>query len=783
LLLPSRHTHIGSLTMAPLLHRNGRQGARSLIFGVFGVAVAMFLIANYGTTPLSASVRGKVGSKSYRCRNARNALLTPGATSTESLEKKIIQYKKYCEDVHKTVRRPTRTVKVGPVNIGSEHPIAVQTMTTTNTHDVQASVDQCMQVADAGADIVRLTVQGKKEANACMEIKDQLLKRGYDIPLVADIHFAPAVAMQVADAFDKIRINPGNFYDGRKKFDELIYDEKSYAEELENIEEVFTPLVEKCKRLGRAMRIGTNHGSLSARTLCFYGDTPQGMVESAMEFARICRKNDYHNFVFSMKASNPLVMVQAYRLLAHEMYENNWDYPLHLGVTEAGEGEDGRMKSAIGIGALLADGLGDTIRVSLTEDPHLEIEPCKTLAGLAEARYERKVDKTPKWKEELRDWQSYQRRETDLPEQREGDDLDFRGLLHRDGSVLSIVDAEALSNPDQLYSDLGCQFILGLPFKDIATSDSILLTSVPDKDNEEAQRTLKRLQEGNVGVLVRAETLKESPVENSVMVAKLSDVSEDGSVELIGGAKRLALELDCLETDEELEKLSKMSIKPEMILLNPKDEDVSRVHASRRIFQTLEASGSRVPIVHYFRTDGEDSAEKLVLRVGSDTGGLLVDGLGDGVVIGQDWNKSPKVAESKFDLNYLRTTSFGLLQGCRMRSTKTEFVSCPSCGRTLFDLQETTQAIAERTGHLPGVAIAIMGCIVNGPGEMADADFGYVGGAPGKVDLYVGKEMVKKGIPNAEACDALVDLIKEHGRWVDPKDVSEDAAKEDVVSA
>jgi len=773
---------------APLIHRrhDGLGPRRTLVFtaGALFVAALTLSYSLGSSTDLSLTPTTNAGTTGVtRVLKSPRNLRSLRVGSTADLAKQIEGYKKYCESVDKTVRRPTSTVEIGPVKVGSEHPLAVQTMTTTNTFDVRASVDQVMQVADAGCDIVRLTVQGKKEANACQKIKDELLQRGYDIPLVADIHFAPAVAMQVADSFDKIRINPGNFYDGRKKFDDdLMYDEESYNAELEAIEEVFTPLVQKCKKLNRAMRIGTNHGSLSARTLCFYGDTPKGMVESAMEFARICRKNDFHNFVFSMKASNPLVMVQAYRLLAAEMYDKGWDYPLHLGVTEAGEGEDGRMKSAIGIGALLRDGLGDTIRVSLTEDPHLEIEPCKTLAGIAEAQYKRDEDtKTPKWKEEFRDWQSYARRETELPEQKEGDKVDFRGLLHRDGSVLNVISAEQLKQPEQLYDALGAKLILGLPFKDIATTDSILLTEVPAESDEVARQTLTRLIDANMGVLVRKEQLEKTPLENSVMVAELSELTGAENA-LSGGAGRLAVELSGTESEEELTKLKTMTPKPVMLLHNP-PADVSRVHNARRVFDFLQKEKMTFPVIHYFQTNGEKNREKLVLQVGSDCGALLVDGYGDGAIIGPNWKDAAEKDASTFEeLNYLRTTSFGMLQGCRMRSTKTEFVSCPSCGRTLFDLQETTAAIAERTGHLPGVAIAIMGCIVNGPGEMADADFGYVGGAPGKVDLYVGREMVKKGIPNAEACDALIDLIKEHGRWVEPEEAEKVEEAETVAA-
>eukprot|EP00894_Picocystis_sp_ML_P003324 jgi/Pico_ML_1/53841/g4313.t1 len=525
-------------------------------------------------------------------------------------------------------------------------------MTTTDTKDVAKTVEQVMRCADAGADLVRITVQGKKEADACMEIREKLFKYGYDVPLVADIHFAPSIALRVADAFEKIRVNPGNFADGAKKFETINYeDESAYQAELEHIEEVFTPLVEKCKKLGRAMRIGTNHGSLSARILSYYGDTPRGMVESAFEFARICRKNDYHNFVFSMKASNPLVMVQAYRLLSAEQYKLGYDYPLHLGVTEAGEGEDGRMKSAIGIGALLLDGLGDTIRVSLTEDPEYEIKPCSRLAELGMEACEKKLG-IPEYKEQKRDFTDFARR------------------------------SDALASADA-----------------------------------------------------------------------------DGSIPLPEGAGRFAVSLDGTESEEEVKGLK--GLDAVMAIFHIKD-GVSRLHASRRIFDIMALNEDMTAVVHHITFNGADK-EEIALVGGSEVGGLLVDGNGDGVLI-----ESPD-----FGPEFLRLTSFVMLQGSRMRNTKTEFVSCPSCGRTLFDLQEVTAQIASRTGHLPGVAIAVMGCIVNGPGEMADADFGYVGGAPGKIDLYVGKELVRRGIPDDEACDALIQLIKDNGRWVEPEVVEE----------
>mmetsp|Transcript_26439 Transcript_26439/g.36368 ORF Transcript_26439/g.36368 Transcript_26439/m.36368 type:complete len:629 (-) Transcript_26439:305-2191(-) len=621
-----------------------------------------------------------------------------------------------------------------------------------------------MRCADEGFDLVRITVQGMREAQACAEIREGLFKKGYDIPLCADMHFQPKVAMRVAEAFEKIRINPGNFADGRKTFKEIIYEtDEDYTSEREYLVEAFVPLVEKCKELNRAMRIGVNHGSLSARVLSFYGDTPRGMVESAIEFADIARQNDYHNFVFSMKASNPLVMVQGYRLLAAEQYRLGWDYPLHLGVTEAGEGEDGRMKSAIGIGTLLADGLGDTIRVSLTEDPEYEFEPCNSLAGIGKKVLQ--PEETAKQKavasySDTRDFTAFGRRESDLPEQKPEDAVDYRGLLHRDGSVLSVVTKEMLESPDYLYQALGCKTAVGMPFKDIATADSILMREVPT--DAPARLALKRLQDSSVGIVVPVEALEKVPLPNAVALVQLKNAAQP----LPECAKRAALIIEGGETPEEIVSAVE-ALKPVFILFQPL-ESLSRLHAGRRIFSVLSEKGIRTPVIHHYFTqpskDGSSSTNEVALTVGASVGPLMIDGLGDGLVL--------ENGETNFNLDFLRTTSFGLLQGCRMRSTKTEFVSCPSCGRTLFDLQEVTAQISERTGHLPGVAIAIMGCIVNGPGEMADADFGYVGGAPGKVDLYVGKEMVLRGIPNEEACDGLIDLIKEHGMWKE-KEVEE----------
>ena len=665
-------------------------------------------------------------------------------------------------------RRKTRTVECGPIKFGSEHPLVRQTMATTLTSDVEGTIEQVIKCADEGFDLVRVTVVGMKDAKACMEIRKGLDARGYNIPLCADMHFAPKVALAVADAVEKVRINPGNFVDGRKTFEETVYEtDEDYFKERAFFVDQFAPLVEKCKKLNRAMRIGTNHGSLSARVLSFYGDTPRGMVESAIEFADICRSMDFHNFVFSMKASNPLVMVQAYRLLAAEMYRLGWDYPLHLGVTEAGEGEDGRMKSAIGIGALLADGLGDTIRVSLTEDPEKEYQPCNRLAEIGQSKHEDDAcvasqKAVPKY-EDTRDITSFSRRAGRLPEQKEGDALDYRGLLNRDGSVLTTISPEALQNPQQLYADLGCKTVVGLPFKDISTSDTLLLSSPPALDDEVGRQTLKRLMDVAILPVIPAAELAKAPVEGAVAQVTLAEAKAGDAVPECAG--RVVVTLTGSESDEELASLK--DIDHAFVLLDVPDS-LSRLHASRRVFSVFEKAGVDSAVIHIYRAPKSDGNE-LALQLGAGVGGLLCDGLGDGVAI------VPQEGAA-FGVDFLRTTSFGLLQGSRMRSTKTEFVSCPSCGRTLFDLQEVTAQISERTGHLPGVAIAIMGCIVNGPGEMADADFGYVGGAPGKVDLYVGKEVVRRGIPNEDACDQLIELIKENGMWKDKEEAEDEAA-------
>lgn len=686
---------------------------------------------------------------------------------------------KYCEDLYTVKRRPTRTVECGPIKFGSEHPIVRQTMATTNTADVDGSIEQIMRCADEGFDLVRITVQGRREANAAAAIREGLFKKGYDIPLCADMHFQPKVALLVADAVEKIRINPGNFADGRKDFEEKIYEtEDDYIQEREYLFDAMVPLVQKCKELNRAMRIGTNHGSLSSRVLSFYGDTPRGMVESALEFADICRSQEYHNFVFSMKASNPLVMVQSYRLLAAEMYRLGWDYPLHLGVTEAGEGEDGRMKSAVGIGTLLADGVGDTIRVSLTEDPEYEHTPCNRLAEMAqnslaineEAAARQKATKSYI---DTRDITNFERRKGDMLDKEEEENVDASLFLNADGSVISVVTSEMLTkeNIPYLYAGIGCKTAVGMPFKDIDTSDSIFLPEVPDVSDSDARTALRRLVEVGVGLIAPAEQLKTNPLPNSIAFMSIDEAVKNGS-ELPAGAIRLALEINGDEEDDTLEKVKE--INPAMVFLNVSPH-ISTLHASRRIFKIFSDQEIKTAVIHHHKASTDDSNE-LALELGATIGSLMVDGAGDGVMVEQVGEKQA------FDLDFLRKTSFTLLQACRMRSTKTEFVSCPSCGRTLFDLQETTAKITESTGHLPGVTVAVMGCIVNGPGEMADADFGYVGTVPGKIDLYYGKEVVRKNVKEEEAVDELVDLIKEYGMWKE-KDEADQIEEESLVTA
>jgi (E)-4-hydroxy-3-methylbut-2-enyl-diphosphate synthase len=605
---------------------------------------------------------------------------------------------KYCTSISETKRWKTRTVMVGNVGVGGDNPVRIQSMTTSNTRDAEATAEQIIRLADSGCEIARVTVQGMKEADSCGEIKNLLVQKGYTIPLVADIHFYPPAAMHVADFVDKIRINPGNFVDKRAQFKVIEYDDATYAEEIARIEEKFTPLVEKCKKLKRAMRIGTNHGSLSDRIMSRYGDTPKGMVESALEFTRVARALDYHDMIFSMKASNPQVMIQAYRLLVAEMMALGWDYPLHLGVTEAGEGEDGRVKSSIGIGSLLLDGLGDTIRVSLTEDPWCEIDPCSRLVKFAKTYQGRGV---APFEEKHRRIDIIERRKCDLPT-----------LLHRDGSVLAQVNAAEIESAD-FYANIGCKVALGRPLRDLATCDALVVEGAL---SEAARSKLATLQRAHVATIDKPYVVNEE-------ATYWKNILEH---------------------------------KPEVIFFAPQN---NRLHNTRKFFDWMQTQGLKTPIILSFHyTCSEDD---LVIESGAEMGALLCDGIGEGVMI-----------KGNYPLKMRKDLGFTILQGARMRSSKTEFISCPGCGRTLFDLQKVAAKIREKTAHLPGVKIAIMGCIVNGPGEMADADFGYVGSKPGKIDLYVGKQCVERDIEMQDAEERLVDLIKRHGRWQEKEEAA-----------
>lgn len=662
---------------------------------------------------------------------------------------------KYCEARNRTIRRPTREVLVGNVGVGGENPVRIQSMTTSSTRDVEATVQQIIKLADSGCEIARVTVQGMKEADACEQIKNTLLQKGYTIPLVADIHFYPPAALRVVDFVDKVRINPGNFVDKRASFKVLEYDDASYAAELLKIEEKFVPLIEKCKRLKRAMRIGTNHGSLSDRIMNRYGDTSYGMLESALEFARICRAHDYHDFMFSMKSSNPQVMIQAYRLLVAEMYRLEWDYPLHLGVTEAGQAEDGRIKSAMGIGALLLDGIGDTIRVSLTEEAWLEIDPCMRLISFAK-HYERFASQNGFLVEEYSETApvgSLQKRTVQMPSS-------FG--LHREGSVMVTVNEDQLSSA-AIFKSLGCDFEEGKVSIKALCADSIVVKAPILTDKSKQQ--LKALLDAGVGAFCcsrhsQVEMPRILTIQEACSELKNDELKEKFTLQI--AKSRLAP--IALVVTEETEREWKIieGLHPSLIILKPSHD---RVHIARRFFHWIKGVKITSPVILNFSY--QCSKEDAVIHASTECGSLLCDGLGEGV-----WLEGP------YEIEFLRNLGFGILQAARMRMSKTDFISCPSCGRTLFDLQDVTKRITARTAHLPGVKIAIMGCIVNGPGEMADADFGYVGSRPGMIDLYVGKTCVEKEIDFSEAVDRLIELIKKHGRWVD-----EDVSKQPYINA
>ena len=676
----------------------------------------------------------------------------------------------YSESITSYKRLKTREVKIGnlllgnPLGIGG-HPIRVQTMTTTDTMDTLATVEQSIRCIEAGAELVRITAPSKKEAENLLNIKLELRARGYQTPLVADIHFTPNAAEIAARIVEKVRVNPGNYVD-KKKFEQIDYTDAEYAEEIDRIRERFTPLIKICNEYGTAMRIGTNHGSLSDRIMSRYGDTPMGMVESAMEFLRIARYESYHNIVLSMKSSNPQVMVQAYRMLIRQMDEEFGEcYPLHLGVTEAGDGEDGRIKSAVGIGTLLEDGIGDTIRVSLTEDPELEIPVCRDLVK----RYvpESSTSAVPAFHTSGLKYSpfEYKRRNTFS--------VGNIGNKHvpvviADLSKLEFITPDDLKPVGYTYdpvtdkwtiSDMAADYIFtGKPELDFALPGTLKVITWPGHwvlaEDKEKYFPIFDAQG-------YAEAVMKSDILNFVM---LNCFNDDTPVNDFTGLDELANDptvVICLSSTRK-----------------------NAMQAIRRMFIELQKREINNPVILITDSNWQTADEHLI-HYATETGALFLDGFGDGICLGMtsdayfNWKEkgttlggrrysSPSGGGREGAEQFINSTAFGILQATRTRISKTEYISCPSCGRTLFDLQETTNKIRSRTNHLKGLKIAIMGCIVNGPGEMADADFGYVGSGIGKITLYKGKEIVKRNVNSDVAVDELIDLLKENEAWVEP---------------
>lgn len=680
---------------------------------------------------------------------------------------------KYNESPFYYKRRPTREVMVGGVGIGGKNPIRIQSMITSNTRDTDASIQQIADLEKAGSEIVRLTVPSQADADNLPNIRKRMKELGLTVPLVADIHFTPQVALKCVEWVEKVRINPGNFAD-KKKFEIIEYTDKDYNEELERIEEVFTPLVLRAKELGVAMRIGTNHGSLSDRIMNRFGDTPLGMVESALEFIRIAERNSYKDIVVSMKASNPQVMIQAYRMLVSRFYDLGMDYPLHLGVTEAGDGKDGRIKSAIGIGSLLEDGLGDTIRVSLTEDAVYEIPVAKELVRKYNESFRKQMETSPevftanaqtnpaKNQEtiytEFRDPFQYSRfysKELNLGETKLGDTSPVRIEIcfpffgsESAEEVLNLIQRETKSGriPEMLH------FAISSEMDMLSLGTMVRRGSFPLPVSVELSKELTYQYDSLAEDLYRVHKWVISPI-------LFFQESEESWDDLLDFVTRYAKDKRCVEWSIDgkdihlTEKIVKESKKRkiENLLFSVKNGDLLSV---RKLAYHLRESDYPIALVAH-----SNEKEQLLYEASIQVGASLLDGIGDLL----------RLSYGDGEPEESLVLSFDILQATRLRLTKTEYISCPSCGRTMFDLQSTTAMIKKRTGHLKGVKIAVMGCIVNGPGEMADADFGYVGAGIGKVHLYKGKEIVKKGVSEEEAADQLIDLIRENGMWNDPE--------------
>ncbi len=664
----------------------------------------------------------------------------------------INKIKKYCNSLTEYSRYKTREVNVGGVPCGGNNPIRIQSMTITDTMDTKATVEQSIRMVESGCDYVRITAPSKLEAQNLENIKKELRSRGYTVPLIADIHFTPNAAEIAARIVEKVRVNPGNYAD-RKKFQILEYNDETYLSELDRIREKFTPLVKVCKEYGTAMRIGTNHGSLSDRIMSRYGDTPLGMVESALEFVRICEELNYYDIILSMKASNPKVMVQAYRLLINKMEEEGMNYPLHLGVTEAGGGEDGRIKSALGIGTLLEDGLGDTVRVSLTEDPEYEAPVAIRVVNRYKGRENHRSIKPVE--ESLFNPFDY--------EKRHSFQISFIGG----------------SNVPQVISDYSAYDISGQ--SDLA-SIGYFYNAGTDKWNMSDNAP-------DIIYLGRKDIPFDIPnglhpvydykfwlgFENRANRFPLFSVSEYmGNNDKSNQINFISFDIN--ELTDEFIPIVKNDLTAVLIL------ETSNLHGmaeQRRAFFDLIKYDVRNPVI-IKRSYSGICLEDLRLFASTDFGSLLIDGFGDGVwaqvenITKENGSGDSKtwirdfVAKNETKEKIINRNLFGILQAARVRISKTEYIACPSCGRTLFDLQETTEMIRKRTEHLKGVKIAIMGCIVNGPGEMADADYGYVGSGVGKITLYREKDIVKRNVPAKNAVDALINLIKEDGNWVEP---------------
>jgi len=675
----------------------------------------------------------------------------------------------YCGSRFQTVRRRTAEVSVGSVGVGGANPIRLQSMTTSDTQDVAATVRQSVALAEVGCEIVRITAPNVQAARCLREIREKFSAAGFGaIPLVADIHFLPSAAMEAVEHVEKIRINPGNYAD-KKRFAVREYSDADYELELQRLHDAFSPLVRRCRELGRAMRIGTNHGSLSDRIMNRYGDTPLGMVESALEFLRIAESHGYRQIILSMKSSNPKVMIQAYRLLVERMAREGMLYPLHLGVTEAGDGEDGRIKGAIGIGSLLLDGLGDTIRVSLTEDSVYEIPVARAIADKAMSL----------WGESAPVGQRVDQVDPYHFERRQVAPLDFGNGCpigpEQPPRVIVRMKPEALPGATALLKDpklVDCPVEGILVTVDSEEQASRIGSTIWGAPTRPAFLVLEAGPDVGPGNLIPA--LAGAASGTAVVILRRFGPAGSADFAAWAGFCRtrgcfLAAAVLAAEVPSLAASLNPPGFDRLVFTLDPEFRRGSggeggQVHslgAYRQLVAALTAAGVKAPVwirnIPQTEVRGDNSFLSKLLEASFLTGGLLCDGIGDFLSI-----------ETETDPARAARLSYNVLQGAGARISKTEFVACPSCGRTLFDLQETTQRIRSQTGHLKGVKIAIMGCIVNGPGEMADADFGYVGGAPGKINLYVGKQCVQYNLPQAEADARLMALIREHGKWVEP---------------